>query len=115
MNPFTIIVILFFGVSICYIQAYAFISDQSECRSNICWHEKRSNEKYKAIRFIRSHLGIMRFGKRSAAAKFGTIRFNKRIDLNDFLHASAIMQQNDESRSIDSNNDYSNFYGKVSY
>uniref|UniRef100_A0A8R1TU95 Uncharacterized protein n=1 Tax=Onchocerca volvulus TaxID=6282 RepID=A0A8R1TU95_ONCVO len=84
MNPFTTIIIIFFTVSICYMQVSALISDRSECKSSTCWHEKRSEEKYKTIRFIRSHLGIMRFGKRS-----DTIRLNNRIELNDFLHASA--------------------------
>uniref|UniRef100_A0AAF5PG90 Uncharacterized protein n=1 Tax=Wuchereria bancrofti TaxID=6293 RepID=A0AAF5PG90_WUCBA len=49
----------------------------------------------KAIHFIRSHLGIMRFGKRNEA-QFDSTRVDKRIDLNYTI------------------NDYSNSYVKVS-
>ncbi|VBB28751.1 unnamed protein product [Acanthocheilonema viteae] len=63
-------------------------------------HGKRSNEESKAIHFIRSHLGIMRFGKR--------IRFDKRIDLDDTMH------QNDKNSDTEHSNDYNDPYGKTS-
>uniref|UniRef100_A0A1I7V5C0 Transposase n=1 Tax=Loa loa TaxID=7209 RepID=A0A1I7V5C0_LOALO len=76
-----------------------------EC-SDSSLHGKRTNEAGKAIHFIRSHLGLMRFGKRNAA-QYGIIRFNKRIDLDH------LTQQNDEGNSIDSDNGYRNSYIKA--
>ncbi|VDO25940.1 unnamed protein product [Brugia timori] len=87
------------------MQACARISDRLDY-SDISLHGKRSDEESKAIHFIRSHLGIMRFGKRNEA-QFDTTHIDNRIDLDH------IMRQNDESSIINNSNDYSNSYVKA--
>uniref|UniRef100_A0A915PNV3 Uncharacterized protein n=1 Tax=Setaria digitata TaxID=48799 RepID=A0A915PNV3_9BILA len=108
MHPFTFIITLFFTVNAYYMQACASTSDGTDCNDDICLHEKRADDDSKAIRFIRSHLGTMRFGKR-IASQFGTMRFGKRTVMENFLRQPFISYRNDESNSID------NSYGKASY